>query len=109
MVRLIPGDNGFLLVAFIAWWAASGCCSARPSGSSSGTDGACLPWMLASAVGVALALWTLNGYLATNIQFSLFAVIRDGAVAGAIDGVITGSVMRFFPPPRQRSVAALSL
>jgi hypothetical protein len=61
-----------------------------------------LPWILASAVSVALAVWALNGYMSASIQFTPFGVIRDAGVAGAIYGVITGFILILLPPPEQR-------
>lgn len=65
-----------------------------------------LPWILGSAGGVALAVWSLNGYMTANIQSSAFGVVRDGGMAGAIYGVITGFVLLLLPPPGQRPAGA---
>lgn len=65
-----------------------------------------IPWIGASAVGVALAVWALNGYMGGNGQSSALGVIREGGIAGAMYGVITGFVFILLPPPEQKPAAA---
>jgi hypothetical protein len=103
-VRLIPGDNWFLLVAFFAWWAGFGMLfpmaqwfvlrnrwsMSRSRLALSSILGLPTPWVALVVGGCPCALLSRR---------------RDRGIYG----VITGSVMRFLPPPGQRSVAALSL